>query len=87
MIIFEIIAKALHFLKKIYGSCSRFFSIFQPIARGTCKYVPSCNAPKIKSLSTLHTLQKIDFKIIMILYLKFMIYEQLGSVGELVLYG
>ena len=64
-----------------------FFSIFQPIARGTCKYVPSCNAPKIKSLSTLHTLQKIDFKIIMILYLKFMIYEQLGSVGELVLYG
>ena len=50
-----------------------FISIFQPIARGTCKYVPSCNAPKIKTLFTLHTLQKIDFKIIMILYLKFMI--------------
>ena len=64
-----------------------FISIFQPIARGTCKDVPSCNAPKIETLSTLHTLQKIDFKIMVILYLKFMIYEQLGYVGELVLRG
>lgn len=64
-----------------------FISIFQPIAHGTCKDVPSCNAPKIETLSTLHTLQKIDFKIMVILYLKFMIYEQLGYVGELVLRG
>ena len=64
-----------------------FISIFQPIAHGTCKYVPSCNAPNIKTLSTLHTLQKIDFKIIIILYLKFMIYEQLSYVGVLVLHS
>ena len=47
------------------------------------KYEPSCNAPKIKALSALHTLQKIDFKIIIIFYLKFMIYEQLSYVSAL----
>ena len=61
--------------------------IFQPITRGTCKLVPSCNAQKIKTFSALHTLQKVDFKIIIILYLKFMIYEQLDYVGPLLLCG